>query len=249
MDTQLTTPYYLLQTLGQWTLVADLDSQHWAQRHQRLLPLISVQAHIVTTTANTSQQQQHRLNLHYQIHLNECKTPKTLPWFIWEKISKHPQPKDYLWQSTCLECFVAGNKNNTPHHHNEYLELNVASSGHYALYHFDNYRTPDSMPPNHLSCLLADKYKPELQINADPRPILLQGKTPSHYPEEPHTLNRHISINIHMLSHLWDSLSSIQPALILQDQHTKQHLYFAPQHATPPDFHLNSLWTPIQHKL
>jgi hypothetical protein len=51
-----------------------------------------------------------------------------------------PQPapvaerRHRLWESTCLECFIAGRKAEA------YREFNLSLSGHWNVYHFDAYR-------------------------------------------------------------------------------------------------------------
>ena len=42
---------------------------------------------------------------------------------------------DYLWKKNCLECFIQINNQ-------QYFEINASPNGAYALYHFDDYRTP-----------------------------------------------------------------------------------------------------------
>lgn len=44
------------------------------------------------------------------------------------------QRRDELWRQTCFECFVSASDSK------EYVELNVSSTGDWALYHFDDYR-------------------------------------------------------------------------------------------------------------
>src|SRR5699024_1157946 len=64
---------------------------------------------------------------------------------------------DYLWEQTCLECFLAGrlinsavsiNENNNKT--NPYLEINASPDGCYALYQFADYRNPATLPPTPL---------------------------------------------------------------------------------------------------
>ncbi len=52
-----------------------------------------------------------------------------------------PSRQDYLWENTCFEAFIkAANQAG-------YVELNLAPSSAWNLYQFDNYRTPQQMPP------------------------------------------------------------------------------------------------------
>lgn len=49
--------------------------------------------------------------------------------------------QDYLWESTCFEAFIS-----TPNQ-TEYFELNLSTSLAWNLYRFNEYRTPNVMPP------------------------------------------------------------------------------------------------------
>lgn len=51
---------------------------------------------------------------------------------------------DFLWQDTCLECFL-GRRGFVP-----YLEINARPRGAYALYRFESYRSPKVLPPKAL---------------------------------------------------------------------------------------------------
>lgn len=51
---------------------------------------------------------------------------------------------DNLWQDTCFECFVGFRANDL---NISYLEINAAPHGAYALYRFDDYRTPQPPMP------------------------------------------------------------------------------------------------------
>jgi len=49
--------------------------------------------------------------------------------------------RNHLWQSTCLECFVADTR--TP----GYFEINLSPAHHWNVYHFSNYRQGMTAPP------------------------------------------------------------------------------------------------------
>jgi hypothetical protein len=51
--------------------------------------------------------------------------------------------QDYLWESTCFEAFIGILDQPA------YFELNLSPSCAWNLYRFDDYRTPNTMPPPH----------------------------------------------------------------------------------------------------
>lgn len=83
--------------------------------------------------------------LTYYIQLACSSLAAQLDWPSWKQ--SHVNFADYLWQQTCLECFIAGSITTDNSIATDYIEINVSPSGHYALYQFDNYRTPSYLPP------------------------------------------------------------------------------------------------------
>lgn len=54
---------------------------------------------------------------------------------------KTQERRDFLWQATCLECFIFDA------HSKHYWEYNFAPNGAFALYAFDSYRQKSNEPP------------------------------------------------------------------------------------------------------
>lgn len=121
---------------------------------------------------------------------------------------------DFLWQENCLEFFVGYDGAG------DYFELNIAPDGRYNIYHFDDYRTPNVMPPrpakpSNISVYISDDY--DILDGFYTRHISLIGnKTPSH----------------------------LNPTVILYADGTP--IFYAPQHANPPDFHNRHHWQKTQ---
>ena len=80
-----------------------------------------------------------QLQLIYQIHIPDAYLAAQLNWPEWKQ--DNVSFTDYLWQQSCLECFIAAGSSL------DYIEINASSSGHYALYQFKNYREPSCLPP------------------------------------------------------------------------------------------------------
>ncbi|MDO4896499.1 MAG: hypothetical protein Q3971_03965 [Moraxella sp.] len=137
-------------------------------------------------------------------------------------ISKHglvldefitPIRADFLWQKTCLECFFDVGQS-------DYIEMNFTPQGEYNLYHFDDYRTPNALPPVWADGLvfmvdgvvLDNFYTYHLSIKSDNTPIM----------------------NVH----------KINPTAILYEH--GEPIFYAVQHKSPPDFHDKTFWQKIK---
>ncbi len=119
---------------------------------------------------------------------------------------------DFLWQDNCLECFVEFDNQQGYH------EINLSPKGDYAIYQFDNYRTPDRMPPKHgkgTVCIIHHKFDDD-----------------SHW-------QYHWAVTF---SHQ-QQFSKIHPTAILY--HNDTPIFYAHQHANPPDFHDKAFWLAI----
>lgn len=57
------------------------------------------------------------------------------PDLTWPEEVSDPGRRDELWKTTCFEMFVGSSVEK------EYFEINLSPSGHWNLYHFDDYRT------------------------------------------------------------------------------------------------------------
>lgn len=173
-------------------------------------------------------------------------TIEQLGWYSFD--SNKVQFIDYLWQHTCLECFIGGKSS-------EYIEINANPQGPFALYHFDDYRTPDIMPP---PPLLLNPMKGSKQQRAyiEWQPHIaslphnsttvrdvynsLSTLSQSHS----NTISsRHFSIELTQLPTSILPLSQIHPCVIVRV--ADRPLYFAATHANPPDFHDRQNWTSL----
>lgn len=115
---------------------------------------------------------------------------------------------DFLWENTCFECFFDTGDS-------AYFELNFAPSGAYNLYRFDNYRTPDTLPPN--------------QADGE---LILETRALDGFK------SYFLTIKMTDISAL--DIININPTAILY-QDGMPH-FFAVNHATPPDFHNKEFW-------
>lgn len=125
---------------------------------------------------------------------------------------------DYLWEKDCFECFIQ-QPNETG-----YLEMNANLSGEYNIYQFTAYRSPEIMPP-----VASDGYS--LHSFADCNDTHLYfGFEISPVDDDAATFD---------LTNL-----KLNPAAILYPKINGQAvpIYYAHQHAAPPDFHDKAYW-------
>ncbi len=221
-----------------------------------------------------------QLHLTYQIQISDAYLAAQLNWPEWTQ--DNVSFTDYLWQQTCLECFIAAGSSL------DYIEINASPSGHYALYQFQNYREPSCLPP---MPLLQKDGKTTARINwfdhSAKRRLTLRKVTPilNFSPSTVDTLTvasalpistfmpcyryeRSFGVPLDQLplslfdSALFDNLSNkdsgnnthtdiiyinqIHPCVILW--FGESALYFAPAHASPPDFHQRSYWSNFDPK-
>lgn len=119
---------------------------------------------------------------------------------------------DFLWEKTCFECFfdVANSSSN------DYFELNFCPTGAYNLYHFDDYRTPCTLPPKQADGLvfLSNTHK----VLGD--------------------LSFHLGVKIDNIR--TSSIKKINPTAIIYHHDTSY--FYATEHANPPDFHDKGVW-------
>lgn len=115
---------------------------------------------------------------------------------------------DFLWESHCLECFfdVGGDG---------YIEMNFSPDGRFNLYQFENYRTPNTLPP-----VWADGI---LLVNSE---FICDNYV------------YHLGIKLDNISQL--SIHKINPTAILY--HNGEPIFYAVNHASPPDFHNKDFW-------
>lgn len=118
---------------------------------------------------------------------------------------------DNLWQETCLECFIGLSDGS-------YLEINATPDGRYAIYHFEDYRTPDVPTPT-------DKVSLHWRADDNDNTVVYE---------------RHFSLDVSGIGGLLPSETLINPCLILKINGKIHHL--TTRHATPPDFHNKAYW-------
>lgn len=153
------------------------------------------------------------------------------PWLDLSPLDSSPlatgslQRADFLWQANCLECFVEFN------HEQGYHEINVAPNGDYAIYQFDDYRTPDCMPPKH----------------GDGSVFVVPAATNDDDATNNNTANNHN--DAYWIYH-WavkfphtKPISKIHPTVILY--HNDTPIFYACAHANPPDFHDKAYWVTL----
>ena len=215
----------------------------------------------VQVNATLIEQPEAYLELEYFVTLPTGSLATQFNWSRWQP--EQVGFKDYLWEQTCLECFLAGflisssskdsdrspNTNGTT----AYIEINANPNGQYALYEFDSYRSPAILPP-----------KPLMQADGQTRAAIdwiyysdtlkpLIDSTVSvhtHYQYQ-----RRFRVPLSLFSPLHDKVESrsdtlvkyIHPCVILYFGDTA--LYFAPKHASPPDFHNRQYWASFDEKV
>ena len=195
------------------------------------------------------------LELEYFVTLPTEPLATQFNWSRWQ--SEQVGFTDYLWEQTCLECFLAGslisssskdsdrspNTNGTT----AYIEINANPNGQYALYEFDSYRSPAILPPKPL--MQADGQTRAaidwIYYSDTPKPLIdstISAHTPYQY-------QRRFRVSLSLFSPLHDTVDwhndalvkYIHPCVILYFSDTA--LYFASKHSSPPDFHNRQYWT------
>ncbi|WP_066802182.1 hypothetical protein [Moraxella oblonga] len=116
---------------------------------------------------------------------------------------------DFLWEKTCLECFFDFGQR-------AYIELNFTPTGAFNLYHFDDYRTPNTLPPRW----------------ANGTVFAITGT-----PLDTHHVY-HVGVKLDNTAHM--DICTISPTAILYQDNTPY--FYAIKHANPPDFHDKSFW-------
>lgn len=212
----------------------------------------------IQVSVSIIQQPEPQLWFTYQIQLPYAELAAQLSWSTWQQA--HVHFTDYLWEETCLECFIAGSSTDS-NKATGYIEINASPNGRYALYHFESYRNPSSLPP--LPLLQVEKkslayinwsddiIEPPITSKLSPMnkstTIPVNLKTHSFRPR--YCYQRRFGLPLSQLpSYLWhDSLShcfaieQLNPCVILR--FGEIILYFASAHASPPDFHQRSYWS------
>ena len=268
--------------------------------------LQSIQVEVIATLAQTSQiaqsaqQPEWQLQLDYHIMLPLKLLAAQLDWPTWQPTQVGFA--DYLWEQTCLECFLAGGLitdrliNNSvsindvnkigidgvdANKTSAYIEVNASPDGRYALYEFESYRNPATLPPTPLlqtdgqtrafinwtanHCPVsnsagsngianndtANAAQNSLSAQIEPAIDLL---TPTTSTANSYLYQRSFTVPLSQLSNAKAFINDtgieyIHPCVILSFATTfgkrlgTTALYFAPTHASPPDFHNLQYWS------
>lgn len=216
--------------------------------------LRDIRIQVIATLDHLSNSQ---LQLDYNIEVPNVTLAEQLEWPIWQ--SSQVNFNDYLWEQTCLELFIAGStavgvKNSQT---TGYIEINASPNGRYALYQFKSYRNPSILPPSPLynknSNTLAyikwnknsSKPNPLNKVLSNLKIPLTMGydtlPTLVFIPIYCYERSFVIPLNQLPLSLFINGIERLHPCVILR--FGKILLYFAPNHATPPDFHKQQYWT------
>ena len=248
--------------------------------------LYNIQVEVVATLAQiyqTAQQPEWQLQLDYRVTLPLESLAAQLDWPTWQ--SAQVSFVDYLWEQTCLECFLAGGAINSTVSINgdslinrdskteidnadmnkttAYIEINANPDGRYALYEFKSYRNPATLPPTPLlqadgetrafinwaashcpvSNGTANAEQNSLSEQIEP---FIDSLTPNITTTKTYLYERSFSLSLRQLSNAKDFIDDtdidyIHPCVILSFGTTA--LYFAPKHASPPDFHNMQYWS------
>ena len=274
--------------------------------------LQSIQVEVIVTIAQTNQiaqttnitqsaqQPEWYLQLDYHITLPLKSLAAQLDWPTWQPTQVGFA--DYLWEQTCLECFLAGglitdrliNNSASINDINEigidgvdanktsaYIEVNASPDGRYALYEFTSYRNPATLPPTPLlqpdgqtrafinwtasHCPasngianngianndIANAEKNSLSAQIEPA---IDSLTPNTSTANSYLYQRSFTVPLSQLSNAKafiddTGIEYIHPCVILSFATTfgtrlgTTALYFAPTHASPPDFHNLQYWS------
>ena len=243
-----------------------------------------VQTDYIAQTAQitqSTQQPESQLQLDYRVKLPLKSLAAQLDWPIWQPAQV--SFVDYLWEQTCLECFLAGTLidsaasiNNTNemgidsidgNKSSPYIEINANPDGRYALYQFKSYRNPATLPPTPL--LQADgqtrafinwtaSHCPSSNGTANPEqnPLsktikpFIDSLTPNIITTKTYLYERSFSLSLSQIHNKKEVINDtgidyIHPCVILSFSTTfgTTALYFAPKHASPPDFHNLHYWS------
>lgn len=248
------------------TLAADAN-----QLGVTIADLQSIEVEVVATLVNRAviaQLTEWQLQLDYCITLPLDSLAAQLYWPTWQ--AEQVGFADYLWEQTCLECFLTGglinsavsiNKNDIQT--NPYMEINASPDGRYALYQFADYRKPATLPPTPLlqgngqtRASIDWTATPFSVSNAADNAALQADSMPTPSFNDPlaagaktYHFERSFYLSLNQLSQVQTTndeigIEYIHPCVILSfdTKLGKTALYFAPNHAAPPDFHDMQYW-------
>ena len=209
----------------------------------------------VQVSATLVAQPEAYLQLEYRVTLPLKCLAAQLTWPKWhaDKVGF----KNYLWEQTCLECFLAGSlisssstkdndKSPKTNMTMSYIEINASPEGQYALYEFDSYRSPTTLPPRPLMYADGQTRAAIDWIDGNHPKLLIDYHISTH---KPYHYQRSFRMPLDSLTSLNRNsdysndalIKYIHPCVILS--FGAMILYFAPKHASPPDFHNHQYWT------
>lgn len=206
----------------------------------------------INVSAQVIQQPSLHLRLTYQLTLPNQLLAKQLNWSVWQQAQV--KFDDYLWEETCLECFIAGRLINDENLTNAqkatpYIEINANPDGRYALYQFESYRNPATLPPTPLHAADGQARASINWIN-NVKPTLRYVENPlfndPSVANKPHHYERSFGVSMTQLPNQQYVIANtvieqIHPCVILWFGETA--LYFASSHPSPPDFHNRNHWS------
>jgi len=192
-----------------------------------------------------------QLRLTYQITLPHPMLARQLVWPVWQQA--RVKFTDYLWEETCLECFITG----SPVSNEEsmirqqaapYIEVNASPDGRYALYKFKGYRNPPTLPPTPLYDT-DGLTRTAINWSDNVSQLEMSIKSELSTVNSSYQYERRFSIPLielpnHKYSVANTTIEQIHPCVILQ--FGERSLYFASQHASPPDFHNLNYWSKFE---
>ena len=232
----------------------------------------------VTVSITHTQQPIPHLSFTYYVQIPHAHLATQLNWPAWQ--AKNALFTDFLWEQTCLECFIASGFSGHFGEHNEttsYIEINASPSGHYALYKFESYRNPESLPPPPLLQEIQ-----EIQENKKARAFIDWHNDTDNDNKTPHFTGALSSfLNYKSIANTYDFKNSLRiprycyqrsfsvpvEQLLLDKNHKpyklnryiksihpcvilqfgQTPLYYAQAHASPPDFHQRSYWSQFKY--
>lgn len=226
----------------------------------------------VKVSASIVQQPEPQLRLTYQIQLPDTDMAAQLSWPTWEQAQV--SFTDYLWEQTCLECFIADSftgfneaqghvETQSPNTAAGYIEINASPSGRYAVYQFESYRNPSTLPPiplrqidgqalAYINWPVSPSTKKDYAAST-PYTVACSTSAPNYHYERsfgialaqlPSNLLTNSASNEKCSNSNY--IKQLHPCVILKLNDTK--LYFAPAHASPPDFHQRRYWSRFDYQ-
>lgn len=195
-----------------------------------------LQAIHINVHATITQVTEPILWLTYHIKLPNPTLAAQLQWSEWQ--AHQVNFTDYLWQKTCLECFISGSKTT------QYVEINANPNGQYAIYQFSAYRSPSSLPPIPLrqpnsQHLARVHWATDADYQNQHQDEKQSANKMDDKPSLEHTRRFGMALEPQIQAMPVEDLQ-LHPCVILYFGTVA--LYFAPAHASPPDFHQRHYW-------